>query len=114
MPQRPYEPVQPAITYQPASLTFTSPDYKPTVRPLKLSQEEIAPLYGNYLSAGAGNYSSLFAEAAISTKRDRNKFLGAHLVNRSFGTGPVDGKNSASSSGKAEIFGKWMGSAVTV
>jgi len=114
VPQRPYEPVQPAITYQPASLTFTSPDYKPTVRPLKLSQEEIAPLYGNYLSAGAGNYSSLFAEAAISTKRDRNKFLGAHLVNRSFGTGPVDGKNSASSSGKAEIFGKWMGSAVTV
>lgn len=114
VPQRPYEPIQPAITYQPASLNFASPDYKPTVRPLKLSQEEIAPLYGNYLSAGAGNYGSLFAEGAISTKRDRDKFLSAHVVNRSFGSGPVDGKNSASSAGQAEIFGKWMGSAVTV
>ncbi len=114
VPQRPYEPIQPAITYQPANLTFTTTDYKPTVRPLKLSQEEIAPLYGNYLSAGAGNYGSLFAEGAISTKRDRNRFLSAHLVNRSFGTGPVDGKNSASSAGQGEIFGKWMGSAVTV
>ncbi|HQQ83350.1 MAG TPA: hypothetical protein PK059_09155 [Cyclobacteriaceae bacterium] len=114
VPQRPYEPIQPAITYQPVNFTFTTSDYKPTVRPLKLSQEEIAPLYGNYLSAGAGNYGSLFAEGAISTKRDRNKFLSAHLINRSFGTGPVDGKNSASSAGLGEIFGKWMGSAVTV
>jgi hypothetical protein len=114
VPQRPYEPIQPAITYQPASLTFNTQDYRPAVRPLKLAQEEIAPLRGNYVSAGAGNYGSLFAEGAISTKRDRNKFLSAHLVNRNFGTGPVDGKNSASSAGQAEIYGKWMGSDVTV
>src|SRR6185295_11968283 len=71
-------------------------------------------MYGNYVSLGFGNYASAFAEASFTTKRDKNKFLGAHVFARSFGSGPVNGENSAGSTTALQLFGKSMGKDVTV
>ena len=111
---RPYEPIKPVITYEVKNLQFATADYKPIIRPLKLKQEELSKTYGNYLSGGLGNYSSLFLEGSATTKRDKNKFLGAHLYTRSFGSGPVADKNSASAATQLEVFGKSMGETITL
>lgn len=111
---RPYEPIKPAITYEFKTYNFSTPDYRPVVRPLKLKQEELSRMYGNYLSGGVGNYAAFYLEGSITTKRDKNKFFGAHAVIRNFGTGPVGGKNSGGSNTQLEVFGKSAGSMITV
>jgi hypothetical protein len=76
---------------------------------LRLKQEEISKIYGNYVSAGVGNYSSPFLDAYVTTKRDKTKFLGAKLFHHSFGQGPIDEKNSASGNTEVRLFGKSFG-----
>lgn len=114
IPPRPYEPIKPAIFYEFRNFNFTTPDYSPVVRPLKLKQEELSKMYGNYLSGGLGNYASLFFEGSATTKRDKNKFLGAHLYSRTFGNGPVNGNASAGSTTQLQLFGKSMGNTLTL
>lgn len=106
IPPRAYEPIVPAITYEVKRLPFSSPNFVPTIRPLRIKQEELKKLYGNYLSGGIGNYTSFMAEGSVSTKRDKKKLLGADFFWRSFGKGPVDGDNSASSNTRINLFGK--------
>ncbi|MDZ4713911.1 MAG: hypothetical protein SH819_00440 [Cytophagales bacterium] len=113
IPPRPFEPISPAITYEFRNLTFRTPNYNPTLRPLRLKQEELSRMYGNYLSAGIGNYTSFMVEGAATTKRDKNKLLGAEVYWRSFGKGPVGEGNSASSATRLKVFGKYMGTTVT-
>ncbi|MEQ8423259.1 MAG: hypothetical protein RIA63_01025, partial [Cyclobacteriaceae bacterium] len=60
VPPRPSEPIKPEITYQFRNLSFNVPDYKPNIRPLRLKQEDISKIYGNYVSVGFGNFSSPF------------------------------------------------------
>ncbi len=112
IPPRPLEPVQPPITYEFRNLRFNTPDFNPAIRPLKLKQEDISKLYGNYVSAGYGNYASPYLEASFNSKRNKNQFYGAHFYHHSFGTGPVDGKNSASGSTELNVFGKAIGESV--
>jgi len=114
VPPRPYEPIKPSITYELKTFKFTTPEYKPSVRPLKLKGEELSKIYGNYVSAGLGNYASYFVEGSITTKRDKNTFLGAHFYNRTYETGPVDGKNSAASTTNLQVFAKSMSNDVTI
>jgi hypothetical protein len=114
IPPRPAEPIRPEITYDLKSFNFTSSDYNPAIRPLKLKQEELAKIYGNYLSAGIGNYSSPFLEAYLNSKRDKEKFYGAHFYHRSFGKGAVDDKNSASGNSQLDLFGKFFSKSVTM
>jgi hypothetical protein len=113
IPPRPAEPLKPAMTYDLKNLNFSTPDYNPAIRPLKLKQEELSKIYGNYLSAGLGNYSSPYAELYLNSKRDKSKYYGAHFYHYSFGKGPVDGKNSASGNTDVDLFGKFFSSAVT-
>ena len=114
VPPRPFEPIKPEITYEFRNFRFATADYEPVVRPLKLKQEELPKMYGNYLSAGVGNYASLFLEGSITTKRDKSRYLGAHFYNRSFGNGPVADKNSAASVLQGQLFGKSMGKNVAL
>lgn len=106
VPPRPVEPIQPEITYDFRNLNFSLPDYQPSLRPLKLKQEDLTKIYGNWISAGYGNYASPYLEGWVTSKRDKNRFVGAHLFHESFGKGPIDGKNSASSITDMRIFGK--------
>src|SRR6516225_7231259 len=96
IPPRPVEPVKPEINYQFKNLSFNVPDYNPVIRPLRLKSESISKIYGNYVSAGLGNYTSPYAEAYLTNKRNKNKYYGLKLFHRSFMSGPVDDKNSAS------------------
>jgi hypothetical protein len=109
---RPAEPIKPEIKYQFTNLSFSVPDYNPTIRPLKLKAEPISKIYGNYASAGYGNYASPFAEAYLGSKRDKNKYYGAKFYHRSFMNGPVDGDKSASGNTQFRLFGKAMGNAI--
>jgi len=113
VPPRPAEPNKPEITYELKTLNFNTPDFNPVIRPLKLKTEPLSKTYGNYVSAGIGNYASGFAEAYLNTKRDKNKFYGAHLYHKSFGKGPVDGKFSASGNTNLDLFGKFFTDKVT-
>lgn len=106
---RPAEPIKPAITYDFTNLRFTTPDFNPSIRPLRLKQEEIPKIYGNYISAGVGNYLSPYLDAYLTTKRDKKKFYGMKFFHHSFGEGPVDDKNSGSSNTQVHLFGKTFG-----
>ena len=71
---RPVEPIKPEITYEFKNLSFTTPEFNPAIRPLRLKQEPISKIYGNYISAGIGNFSSPFLDAYATSKRDKEKF----------------------------------------
>lgn len=114
VPPRPVEPIKPEITYDFKNLRFNTPEYNPSIRPLRLQQEPISRIYGNYVSAGFGNYVSPYLEAYLNTKRDKSKYYGAKLYHHSFGQGPVDKKNSASGNTQVGIFGKSFGRDATV
>lgn len=112
IPPRPAEPIKPEIIYQFRNLRFSTPDFNPAIRPLKLKQEDISRIYGNFITAGLGNYSSPYAEAYVTSKRNEHQFYGAHFFHHSFGTGPVGGKNSASGTTELSVFGKAMSKVV--
>jgi len=114
VPPRPVEPIKPEITYDFRNISFSTPDFNPAIRPLRLKQEEISKIYGNYISAGVGNYSSPFLDAYVTTKRDKAKFYGVKLFHQSFGQGPVDKKNSASGNTELRLFGKSFGRQVSL
>ena len=106
VPPRPVEPINPEITYEFTNLKFNTSDYNPQIRPLRLKQEDISKIYGNYVSAGIGNYSSPYLEAWVNSKRDKNKFYGAHFYHHSFGKGPIYDESSGSTNSYVSIFGK--------
>lgn len=106
VPPRAFEPIVPAITYEVKNFSYASPNYVPVIRPLRIKQEDLPKLYGNYVSAGIGNLSSFMVDGSVATKRDKKKLLGADFFWRSFGKGPVDGDNSAQSDTRFSLFGK--------
>jgi len=114
VPPRATEPIKPEITYQFRNLSFNVPDYTPVLRPLKLKTETISKIYGNYVSAGFGNYVSPYAEAYLTNKRSKNKSYGVKLYHRSFLNGPVDGSNSGSGHTELRLFGKTMNSNIAL
>ncbi len=114
VPPRPAEPIKPEITYQFENLSFQISDYSPILRPLKLKAEPISKIYGNYVSAGFGNYSSPYAEAYLTNKRDKNRSYGVKFYHRSFMNGPIDGSNSASGNTQLRLFGKTMNNNVAL
>ncbi|HCZ37193.1 MAG TPA: hypothetical protein DHV26_14825 [Cytophagales bacterium] len=113
IPPRAAEPIKPEIKYDFKNLSFTTPDYNPALRPLRLQNEPISKIYGNYVSAALGNYASAFVDAYATTKRDKDKFYGVKLSHLGFGRGPVDENNSAGSNSQLRIFGKAFGRQAT-
>lgn len=106
IPPRPAEPDRPSFTYDFRPFSFQAAQINPAIRPLKLKQEEASNVFGGYLSAGYGNYSSPYLEGFINSRRDRNKLVGAHAFLKNSGKGPVDDKNSGSGSSGVSVYGK--------
>lgn len=113
IPPRAAEPIKPEIKYDFKNLSFTTPDYNPALRPLRLQNEPISKIYGNYVSAALGNYASAFVDAYATTKRDKDKFYGFKVSHLGFGRGPVDENSSAGSNSQIRIFGKAFGRQAT-
>jgi len=107
VPPRPADPLAPSMTYDFKTLNFTAPDYNPVVKPLRLKDETLSKIYGNYVSAGFGNYRSPFLRASLASKRNAEKAYGVDLFHHSFGTGPV-GKD-LSGSGYTKVNGYLFG-----
>ncbi len=106
VPPRPAETSRPTFSYEFTPFAFQAAQINPAIRPLKLKQENPSDIFGGYLSAGYGNYSSPYLEGFVNSRRDRNKLIGAHAFHRSSGKGPVDEKNSASGASGISLFGK--------
>lgn len=106
VPPRPAETSRPTFSYEFTPFPFQAAQINPAIRPLKLKQENPSDIFGGYLSAGYGNYSSPYLEGFVNSRRDRNKLIGAHAFHRSSGKGPVDEKNSASGASGISLFGK--------
>jgi len=71
-------------------------------RPVKAKKEDTYP---SYLKLGYGNFASPIIDLSISTQKDPNKMLGVNFKHESFGSGAVDGGNSASSTNQANLYG---------
>lgn len=80
---------------------YTFPDFRlptdrlnPSVRVLTIRAEEPAPLTGNFLKLGLGNYGTILGRVHLHETRNERFSYGADLRHESSSTGPVDGKNS--------------------
>lgn len=113
VPPRPADPLAPAMTYDFKTINFEAPDYKPVVKPLRLKDETLSKIYGNYVSAGFGNYSSPFLRGSISSKRNAEKHYGVDFLHHSFNKGPVDDKFSGMGYSKLNGYVQGMGPKVT-
>lgn len=87
---------------------FQTGDLKLSPRVLQLPQEPLKKLYGNYVKAGFGNYSSPYLEAFINSKRTDDYAYGLHFKHLSSMRGPVEGKNSATSQNELGVNGKYF------
>lgn len=114
VPPRPAEPIKPEITYEFKNLNFTTSEYNPSIRPLRLQQDPKEKLFGNYISGGFGNFSSPLLEGYFTNKRSKEKFYGAKFFHQSFGSGPVDKSNSSSGNTELTLFGKRFGKYASV
>lgn len=106
IPPRATEPIKPPITYDFRSFNFQAPQIATHIRPLKLKKESQSNVYGGYLQLGFGNYVSPLLDGYITSRRDKNKLIGAHVYHSSSDKGPVDDRNSGSGSSTISVFGK--------
>ncbi len=106
VPPRPADDSRPSFSYDFQPFNFQAGQINPAIRPLRLKQENPPNVFGGYLSAGYGSYSSPYLEGFVNSRRDRNKLIGAHAHLKNSGKGPVDGKNSGSGSSGLSIYGK--------
>lgn len=106
IPPRPFEPIEPAITYDYKKLVFSTPQVSPTVRPLRLKQETPPQYFGGYLTGGYGSYASPFFDLYVNTPDDRDKLYGAHAWLSSSARGPVDNKNSGDGDYGLSLYGR--------
>jgi hypothetical protein len=106
IPPKPSEPIKAPIQYNFRAFSVLSSQANPTLRPLRLKQEDPSKVYGGYVSAGYGNYASPYLEGFINSKKDKNKLVGAHAYFKASGKGPVDGKNSANGTSGVTVYGR--------
>lgn len=104
---------QPNLEYFFSNLNLPLPALNIRVRPLRMKDEPLNKLYGNYVKAGFGNYATPYLEGYFSNKRDNQMMYGAHFNFLDSRNGPVDGKNSGSGVVNGNVFGKYFGSKVT-
>ena len=105
---------KPEVTYFFSNLNLPIPDLALRVRPLRMKDEPLRKLYGNYVKAGFGNYTTPYFEGYVTSKRNRDHMYGSHVRFLQSQKGPVDGKNSGSGMFDASAFGKLFGTVVTV
>ncbi len=112
IPPRASEPIKPPIRYDFQAFNFSAPPVSPVIRPLKLKPASPGTIYGGFLRLGYGNYGSPLLEGYITSRKDKDKLIGAHLYHSSSAKGPVDGKNSGSGTTKAALFGRTFSQSV--
>jgi len=94
-------------------VTYTFPDFRlpadrlaPSVQVLTIRAEEPAPLTGNYVKGGLGNYGTLYGRGYFHSTRNTDHSYGLDLKHLSSANGPVDGRNSGTSESSAHLMGE--------
>lgn len=106
IPPRPVEQITPPMQYDFRSFSFSAPQINAPMRPLKVKATSDKTIYGGFLRAGYGNYGSPLLEGYTTSRKDREKLIGAHVYHFSSAKGPVDGKNSGNGNTTVSVFGK--------
>lgn len=101
------------IEYFYSNINFELPDLNVRMRPLRIRDEKLSKLYGNYVKAGFGNYTTPYAEAFFNSKRSKDRSYGAHFNYLNSRKGPVDDENSGSGRLDIDLFGKYFTPKVT-
>ncbi len=114
IPPMSFETQVPELQYFFSNLDLPLPSLNVRVRPLRIKDQPLQKLYGNYVKAGFGNYTTPYFEGYFSSKRKRDHMYGAHINFLNSQSGPVDGENSGSGMLDTEVFGKYFGNSVTV
>lgn len=114
VPPRASEPVQPAIQYQFKPVSVVTPVFVPQIKPLRLKPTASESGADRYVRAGFGNYRSPLLDLRLHTKGGTSNGLGLKLFHQSFGTGPVDGKNSAAGRTELGLYGHSVGDLLKV
>ncbi|QSE96715.1 TonB-dependent receptor [Fulvivirga lutea] len=106
--------VKPQLEYSFDNLNLPLPSLNIRVRPLRIKEQPLKKLYGNYIRAGFGNYITPYFEGFVSSKRSRDMLYGAHINFLNSRNGPVDDENSGSGEFDVEGYGKHFGKKLTV
>lgn len=94
---QPLEPITPPIEYSYSLIAFSTPAFSPPLRPLRIKPPETTVQPSNFIKAGFGNYVSPYLKGYLSFfPAKRSEAGGLSFFHNSFGTGSVDGRNSAS------------------
>ncbi|MEQ8927378.1 MAG: hypothetical protein RLO81_16275 [Fulvivirga sp.] len=105
---------RPELEYSFDNLNLPLPLLEVRVRPLRIKDQPLKKLYGNYIRAGFGNFLTPYLEGYVSSKRSRDMLYGAHVNFLNSRNGPVDNENSGSGELDVEGFGKHFGKNLTV
>ena len=94
-------------------VTYTFPDFRlpanrlaPSVKVLTIRAEEPAPLTGNFVKAGLGNYSTFYGRGYFHSTRSTDHAYGLDVKHINSLNGPVDGKNSGVAQTSAHAMGE--------
>jgi len=103
----------PAVPRTERKVTYTFPDFRmpadrlnPSVKVLTIRAEEPAPLLGNYVKAGIGNYGTFYGRGYFHSTRNTDHAYGLDIKHINSLNGPVDGKNSSLSETSAHLMGE--------
>ncbi|MDX1628052.1 MAG: hypothetical protein R3345_05100 [Fulvivirga sp.] len=102
------------LTYFYNTLPVNLPKLDLRIRPLRIKDQPLQKLYGNYVKAGYGNYNTPYFEGYVNNKRNKTYSYGAHINYLNSQRGPVDDENSGSGSLDVETFGKAFGKKATL
>lgn len=102
------------VTYYFNTINFTLPALDLKMRPLRIKDQPLSKLYGNYVKAGFGNYSTPYFEGYVNSKRNKQYAYGAHVNYLNSKNGPVDDENSGSGNLGVDLFGKAFGKHATL
>jgi hypothetical protein len=84
------------VTYRFNDYKLPDQDVPLSARVLTIKQEDLKKLYGNYIKAGFGNYTTPYLKGYFHNKRDDKASYGAYLSHVS-SNGPVDNSDVSNS-----------------
>jgi hypothetical protein len=94
-------------------VAYTFPDFRlpadrlaPSVKVLTIRAEEPAPLTGNLVKLGIGNYGTFYGRGYFHSLRNTNHAYGLDIKHVNSLNGPVDGKNSGVAETSAHLMGE--------
>lgn len=94
-------------------VAYTFPDFRlpadrlnPSVKVLTIRAEEPAPLTGNLVKVGIGNYGTFYGRGYFHSTRNTDHAYGLDIKHVNSLNGPVDGKNSGVAETSAHLMGE--------